>query len=468
MRLRERTDLFNRQVQKGESAFGAQYNSIYTGGTRYYKPYSSLADYRYNNGNVSYLSAATFGSSERMTDVGGPRTVNNLGVPDWQPVTHTKTTYSNHPHTSTGKKGSWWNVRKERYSPFAFSGELPTLNPYDNAVLYGECYNDLLPQFEGDITLANFIYELKDFKSLLKHFRSGRDAISSMADDIKGVVGIGKLKPRRKRNETMSRFLYRRRKWEKEHGFNMLNVASDMDLQYHYALKPLIRDTAMMSLLWDKMDKKIAAINKQGSVRNVHHAQRDIHFTHSASSTRVDASRGVYRLTSELTYRLKQMSRMSALMSYYGLAGTPSTLWNMIPFTFVLEHFTNLGEAVAGLDRSMVDYNMTRLLESYKMEECIVRLEPYSTMDTWYVRTAGNAGVAASLLSATGVDVSQNVPIAASYRQSYKRSLVTTPNLRPVILPRLQIPTMHQMRLDLDLVYQVFGRGQSKSAYRTG
>jgi len=475
MRSRTRTNMWDRIIRGTAVSFPSSYTSYTYLGTKYYAPWDGLLAAVEASTAKTTLSATTYAENETIVDEGGPQRFLQ-DSPVWNNVTHTALSYHVADVGWKGVRGTTQTVRSQWYNPPTGPPALPSVSAAVKLQAYTECYNELLPKLQEDLSLANFIYELKDLKSLMKHFAHGKEAISAIATDVKRLVGAGKSgftkKPVKRNRESYKEYTDRVSKWRTQQALVGASVASDIDLSYHYAVKPLIRDVAEMSILFGRMREKINAFNAQGSVRNVAHAVRFLAPTASITGTGdqriVTLSKTTYRQTAEMTYRLKQMSDIAAMMHYSGLRLTPATIWNAIPFTFVIDHFTNMGEVVASFDNSEVMFDMTRLMESYKSETAKVLcfVKSYYSKCTVHGSLAGGP-TALFKASSYGQDTSL-IPVSACRRLSYERSLTGVPYIRPPVLPKLQIPTMDQIRLDLDLVYQIFGRGNNKPAYRRG
>jgi hypothetical protein len=333
--------------------------------------------------------------------------------------------------------------------------------------VYAECYNALIPQLESDVSLANFIVELKDFKGLVKYFGRGVDTIMKVADDVRWRAPRV-ARPVKRRHESDADFQRRLVDWRRDRKFYMLDTASSLDLTYHYAVRPFVNDVAAMSTMWGGLIVAIQKMNHQGSVRNVRHGFREVDPVHSVTgstqSRLVTSKRSVYRLTAEMTYRLKPMSQLDAFMGWSGLRVNPKKLWDMVPFSFVVDHFCTMGEALGSFDRSEVDFDMTRLLESIK-SECALVNTYHPTYQAYTYFSGGGAGDAAELFDSSPYATYH--PLAWVYRQSYVRQGIDVPYVRPFILPRLQIPGCDAIRLDLDLLYQTFFRGRNKPSWRS-
>lgn len=436
-------------------------------GTKYYPPWLSLAAYAENKETPYQASSTTYNTIESMTDAGGSvRRLQNKSM-DWNPCIHTRQMCGTERYQAVSTVGTSRKVEGGRRAPPAFSsfGSYPALTLYDTLSCYAECYNEMIPDLEGDLSLANFILELKDFKGLVKTFSRGWDAIKNVADDVRHYVEPVK-RPVRTRSENQSHWEDRLREWQRERKFYVGDKIADLDLNYHYAIKPFVRDVSIMSTMFGGLDDALRKMHQQGSVRNVHHAMRERNYSMSMTGSgqyrTVFAGRNVYRLTGELTYGLIPMSRTSAFMAWSGLRVNAKKIWDATPFSFVFDHFTNMGECLASFDRSEVYADFSRLMQSITSEKVAV-YGCHPTYNTYSHFSGGGAGEASDLFARTGSTVK---PISWSVKRSYQRSKLEPPFIRPPVLPRLKFPGADQIRLDLDLGYKIFCRGQNKPAWR--
>jgi len=401
-------------------------------------------------------------SFESISDVGGPRKYNALGKSPDQPCTSNKEVARNAKICFAGvdTNGVGFVSHQLCKAPSRVEA-MPVLGPYDHAVLYGECYNELLPKLEGSLDLANFIYELKDFQRMLKHMSSAREAMDSIKHGLKQAVGMKRERPRMYRSETSKEFAKRLDKWnETNRKLSLARTAASADLSYHYALKPFVYDVARMSVFQSNILAQIKKLNDYGSLGTVHHAEREFQanaYSEGGNSYSVPtlthySAKGTYRLVGEMTYALRKMSQMEAVSSYLGINLKASTLWNMAPLSFVVDHYTNMGDVMLSLDRTDIDTKMSRLTESITIESSAIVVADPSRLGT-YVHSGGmSTGSIPRNFKGTDAPV-----LAYRTKRSYTRAPLGVQYVRPPVLPRLKLPSLASVRKDMSLMFSMFG-----------
>lgn len=468
MRYRER-EISNKVLYGQNGIAGIPGNAPFLHGGIYYSPpFVGLAShYAAEHSPDPFTANQYVRSFESINDIGGPRVYDSLGKSPDQPCTSISEISRNAKLCVAGTDltGTGFVSHQRCKVPTAVQA-MPALGPYDHAVLYGECYNELLPKLEGSLDLANFIYELKDFQRMLKHMTSAREAMEQIKHGLKKAVGLERKRPRMYRTETSKEFSKRMESWNAANKkLALAKTAASADLSYHYALKPFVYDVARMSVFQSNILAQINKLNNMGSLSTVHHAMREFsvseYSTYGSSYTVPTVThfcaKGKYRLVGEMTYALRKMSQMDAISTYLGVTLKASTLWNMIPLSFVVDHYTNMADVMLSLDRTDIDTKMTRLTESIEIESSAIVAVDESRLGSCTYIGGMSAGQLPKNFSGTTTPV-----LASRHRRSYVRAPLDAVYIRPPVLPRLKLPRLASVRKDISLMFSMFGPRQKR------
>lgn len=113
-------------------------------------------------------------------------------------------------------------------------------------------------------------------------------------------------------------------------------------LEYHFGWEPLVKDigAAVMVLAADFHDRKLtaSATDVRGNVFESSHASTSYYRLTDQTTTRV-------RIRAKI--RIKDTDRF--LLSQTGFINPLSVLWELVPFSFVVDWFTNVGQVLASL-----------------------------------------------------------------------------------------------------------------------
>lgn len=279
-------------------------------------------------------------------------------------------------------------------------------------------WGTMQPRFEGDISMFNFLVELRDFKSLFVALRN------------KPWKRLGRYFKRLKRK-----------------GVDPTKPLAQARLTSEFALKPLISDivkiTAQISETVTAAQQDFADAGAESSSR--HYTET---FNGSFNST-VSAAYAKYQpfinsgnqehmkftATMQYTYMYSQRGTVNAIMRYWGLNPTPEAIWNAIPFSFLFDYVIGIGDAIRVMDRDKrVELSLHQYCESYL--------------------TTRNAGIYVRPdfirvgILGTGRDSFEgSLPISdilvAGVTSSLYSRRVTSPN-KGLVIPRLRTPTSKQ------------------------
>lgn len=225
------------------------------------------------------------------------------------------------------------------------------------AALSSTALNSMLPSLSGDNSLVNFLLELKDFKQVVKYM-SGN--VSKKLTLLNSLTGI------RKGDKTLQRL-------------------SKMYLSYSFGWRPLYNDLVSFFESIVGFQRRLEELVKRANTPQQRYwgqwvsGSEQAQSTHSSSNgtneglgaagaglgqQRVRA-RAVLRATEGIRFHATlryayplppELSavggRLKALLDVLGVNANPATLWNAIPFSFIVDWLAN----VSGyLDRLRVD-----------------------------------------------------------------------------------------------------------------
>jgi hypothetical protein len=207
------------------------------------------------------------------------------------------------------------------------------------------------PRFEGEISMLNFLYELKDFKDIMKH--AAKFDYRAISDNLR------KLK---------SNFLRQKRKGLNGAPFDPSLPAANIRLVYEYAIKPTLSDVStILNQLGIIVREAQQEFQLAGEESQKSHYSEEI--IHTNSVVRKAASYGEgnlnsSRFTATLSYKYDYAMRsdIDAFMTYWGLSGTWEAFWNAIPFSFLADYFCKIGKAVHMMER---DRNVSLTTDQY-------------------------------------------------------------------------------------------------------
>jgi hypothetical protein len=224
-------------------------------------------------------------------------------------------------------------------------------------------WGTMQPRYEGDVNLFVFLAELKDFKELARFLAK---------------------KPLRKLSNY---FIKLKRKISKKSGNGLLSQIKRFDVtkplaQAHltneFALKPLLSDiysiTCQMEVLASEAQKLFADAGRERSSR---------HYTEELFREDYDERSAYYQskypyilqgtsnvmtftATMEYSYEYNLRNTLEAFMKYWGLVPNAEAIWELIPFSFLVDYFIKIGDSIRVASRdSNVHLNLSQYCESF-------------------------------------------------------------------------------------------------------
>lgn len=287
------------------------------------------------------------------------------------------------------------------------------------------------PRFEGDFDGLNFLFELKDFKTIAKHITALRP--SKIHETLKRA----------------KRAIYRARR-AVESGSTSRRIrtiasaatrtAAEGILIKHFAIDPTVKD---LMTLHSQLQQLISDVQHRFRDKGSKGDKRHYSETISETDTRVAFSQGygnilagkhikdVFTATMSFSYDYKMRDTVDALKRYYGMQLTAGVVWNALPFSFLVDYFCKIGDAIENMT---VDPNVVLSFHQY----CESRLITSTSGLTW--GGSGTFPVFACIINGEQARVDQ--PITAYTGSLYQRRVV--PPSKGMALPRLKMPSVKQ------------------------
>jgi hypothetical protein len=203
--------------------------------------------------------------------------------------------------------------------------------PYDWSNAQRTAWAEMQPRFEGDISMFNFLLELKDLRELIK---------------------LLKMKPLRK----LRNFFRRKRKL-----FDPTKPIAEAHLLNEFAIKPLLSDIYTITCQINEVVQQAQSeFAEAGLGRNSRHWSQTavIDDTGFVPKTYSLYSQGTgviewqkFTATMEYSYAYSARSSIDAFMRYWGLTPSWEAIWNAIPFSFIVDYFIKVGNSIAAMEK---------------------------------------------------------------------------------------------------------------------
>lgn len=219
------------------------------------------------------------------------------------------------------------------------------------------------PRFEGEFSALNALYELKDFKDLIKH------------------LGTAFNLTRQRDWARFTRTKVHIAKKAMASGSTAKNVLATVDastkimselyLTKVFAIDPTIRDFVTLSgQLATLVDTKQKEFFDRGLGNQVSHYSETLEEASSFSTMygneyyidRGLLSKVLFNATLEYRYDYQMRSYNEALKRYYGLNVNAEVVWNALPFSFVLDYVLKVSQAIANMS---TDPNVSVIQNQY-------------------------------------------------------------------------------------------------------
>lgn len=277
-------------------------------------------------------------------------------------------------------------------------------------------WSTMQPRFEGDISMFNFLMELRDFRSLLRLLR-------------------------RKPLKKLRNFFVR-----KKRTLDPTKPIAQTYLMNEFALKPLLSDIYKITIQLQETVKdaqqKFADAGDERSSRHYSETFTEMR-TDTRSAYAISREQGarigstletVFTATMEYSYRYNMRTPLDAFMKYWGLYASPEAIWNAVPFTFIVDYFLGVGDAIRITSR---DRNVGLSLHQYCESLCTTRSTGFYVLpDKTYC----------GIITDQAIDLpdlpSSDILCAGMTSSLYSRRR-TQPN-KGLVIPRIKMPSSKQ------------------------
>lgn len=260
----------------------------------------------------------------------------------YNPCTHLRTRIINVPFGACFRK---YNLNTAYYWLGYYRFKSPAYYPYSLGILQhptidiqaarARAWNNMQPRFEGKISLINFLYELKDFRDIVKYLFKKEKFIK----DIRKVLNKGKRPILAPKDPTRG-------------------IATAI-LVNNFAIQPLIKDiSAMMQQANIIVREAQQKFFESGSEYQTSHYTEEINRVDSRTlgtgnyywtgSGYLEFT--LFTATLKYKYDYTMRNTIDAWMKYWGLCGSFEAWWNMIPFSFLVDYFVQIGNSIHAME----------------------------------------------------------------------------------------------------------------------
>lgn len=269
--------------------------------------------------NLEYPSGAKEGREIIMWTNNGRQKINDCDHAKNTGVSHAFTGFINVPGSTTLQRMYLYHRCP---SSFATLDDIRRHPDLDYKQFSYEAWLTMEPEFRGVLSMLNFIYELKDFKQLAKFaHKLDLTKLLRVAQQMKRKV--------KKIDQTKN--------------------AAEVHLMYGFAIKPLIADLINIhSQIWLIASEAQRLFQLEGCFANRRHYSQSYVFQEDL----VPDSNWYFgqllntKLTATLDYKYQYKSRTNfgAFTRWWGLDINLETIWNALPWSFLVDYAFNVGE----------------------------------------------------------------------------------------------------------------------------
>lgn len=289
------------------------------------------------------------------------------------------------------------------------------------------------PRFQGEFDALNFLYELKDFKDIARHIC--RIKFSELGKRVKSMKSKIKAAEKKVASGSTSEAVLR-----------FVNTGSkslaEAYLTKVFAIDPLIRDCVTFAEQLQTLVKNAQQefFDRGKNIQNSHYTelideqtsfgtpfQWGVMYKGSHTST-------TYVATMSYNYNYSMRTEWDAIKRMYGLDLNARVVWNALPFSFVLDYFLKVDQAIGFMQKDPnVELRMLQYCESLLTE---------ASLGVHYKPIGGSLAIIGGS-QPFEFDVSQTTQVVTGVYGSHYVRRLTSPN-RGVALPRLTVPTSKQ------------------------
>lgn len=294
------------------------------------------------------------------------------------------------------------------------------------------------PRFETEVQLLNFIYELKDFKSLVKS-----------AGNFNWHSFTVKVRKARRLKSTWRLSRDKKTSTLADIGNSLANVTGGLSaawLAWAFAWKPLIKDLTEIHKLLKATVNQVQEefLNRGLETQNSHYSEIvRLNAVGSNSGAYLEfftGSRALILFTSTLQYTYSYVMRdgLEKYKKAMGLDLTTEVIWNALPFSFVADYFMDIGKSI---NRMSVDENVALKVHQYCES---ILTESFIGIGTNPQNSCYHVFYAPCVNRGKGVKSNETFTALTGYKEQRFQRYVTSPN-KGTALPQFRLPSSHQV-----------------------
>lgn len=198
--------------------------------------------------------------------------------------------------------------------------------------IQAEAYHTMLPRFEGDISMANFIFEMKDFRDISR-------LLSGQVFKWCNKLGLRFTEP--------------------DYLLTGTKRLAGLHLTNSFAIEPFTADLSQILFQAQKLVMDVQEeFARKGLQPNVRHFSKPLDQSQNLVYNNVigvrnhievyqgSMSSSMFTATMEGDYGYTSRSSLDAFLKYWGLQLTAEAVWNAIPFSFLVDYFVSIGHSL--------------------------------------------------------------------------------------------------------------------------
>lgn len=292
--------------------------------------------------------------------------------PTWNTILHTKSGIIDYPFGCACRNKwstTYWTIRGSyRYGDtLTYSiPAVPTDKSWVDDSWRDEAYWTMRPRFEGEVSMLNFLYELKDFREMA-------DYICHPTRLTKVMTSVRNFRSK----------LATLRENSNSSAIGAVNTASKRIAEGHlinaFLVQPLISDIS--DIIWQAQQTVREAEMQfylRSARKNTRHVTKHGPELLSLGAWSTYRSRNDWglkagtRLTRtwtasmDFTFKYQCRNRLDAFMTYWGLTPTAEACWNALPFSFLIDYIFSIGQSLHTMrtDPNVSDFHVSQYCES--------------------------------------------------------------------------------------------------------
>lgn len=220
--------------------------------------------------------------------------------------------------------------------------------------LRAEAYWDMRPKFEGEVSMLNFLYELKDFKDISKllSLNSKKNPLFRLLETPVSKTLAKSLTPS-----------------------SSTKLLAEGHLINSFAIQPLISDLVeIFKQLHQTVDEAQEKFKESGAGTTRRWSKKLDPVANLTGMTPQDGYRywtgsrraSTFTAVAKMKYKYTPRQKFDAFCTYWGLVPTAEAVWNALPFSFLVDYFVSIGKSLNRMrtDPNLSDYSINEYSES--------------------------------------------------------------------------------------------------------